>query len=132
MRYQGHDAVLDPAASPAPSEHGRTYWRWLLPVLGGGWLLFVGGTSAYLLHREFYADQSRQLWCGTAICAGLVRPPHDVVGVLLAVVAVALFVGLFVVPHRGSLRLARTAMLAALIAASWSAETLLLAPFFQR
>jgi hypothetical protein len=46
------------------------------------------------------------------------------------VVAIAMFAALFVVPHRGSLRVARAGMLAALIAASWGAEALLFAPFF--
>jgi hypothetical protein len=41
-----------------------------------------------------------------------------------------MFAALFVVPHRGSLRVARVGMLAALIAASWGAEALLFAPFF--
>ncbi|HEY2268217.1 MAG TPA: hypothetical protein VGI96_36760 [Streptosporangiaceae bacterium] len=99
-------------------------------MIGGGWLLFVAATSAYLLHREFYADRASQFWCGTTRCAGLVRPPDDVFGVLLAVVAIAMFAALFVVPNRGSLRVARVGMLAALIAASWGAEALLFAPFF--
>ena len=106
------------------------YSSWLLPVLGGGWLLFVAGTAAYLLHREFYADQAKQLWCGAAVCSGLVRPPDDVFGVLLTVAAIALFAALFVVPHRGSLRIARIVILAGLVAASWGAEALLFAPFF--
>ena len=86
--------------------------------------------AAYLLHREFYADQAKQLWCGAAACSGLVRPPDDVFGVLLAVAAIALFAALFVVPHRGSLRIARIVILAGLVAASWGAEALLFAPFF--
>lgn len=123
--------MLRPVTSTsALPERRRQWWPWLLPVLGGGWLLFVAGTSAYLLHREFYADRARQLWCGAARCAGLVRPPDDVVGVLLAVVAVALFAALLIVPHRGSLRIARMAMLAGLVAASWGAEVLLFSPFF--
>lgn len=131
MRDLGDDAVLEPAAaSAALSERRRSYWPWLLPAGGGVWLLFVAGTSAYLLHREFYADRAKQLWCGAARCSGLVQPPDDVFGVLLAVVAVALFAALFVVPHRGSLRIARMAMLAGLVAASWGAEALLFAPFF--
>ena len=111
-------------------ERRRSYLSWLLPVIGGGWLLFVAATSAYLLHREFYADRASQFWCGANRCAGLVRPPDDVFGVLLAVVAIAMFAALFVVPNRGSLRVARAGMLAALIAASWGAEALLFAPFF--
>jgi hypothetical protein len=50
--------------------------------------------------------------------------------VLLAVVAVALFAALLTVPHRGSLRVARMAALAGLVAASWGAEALLFSPFF--
>lgn len=118
------------AASAAFPERRASSWPWLLPVLGGGWLLFTVGTSTYLLRREFYADRAKQLWCGSGGCSGLVRPPDDVFGVLLAVVAVALFAALFVVPHRGSLRIARIAMLAGLVAASWGAEALLFAPFF--
>lgn len=111
-------------------ECRRSYLSWLLPVIGGAWLLFVAATSAYLLHLEFYANGASQLWCGATRCAGLVRPPDDVFGILLAVVAIAMFAALFIVPHRGSLRVARAAMLAALIAASWGAEALLFAPFF--
>lgn len=105
-------------------------WGWLLPVLGGGWLLYIAGTSAYLLHREFYANRADQLWCGAGRCAGLVRPPDDVYGVLLAGVAIAFLAALFVLPHRGSLRIARVAVLGGLVAASWGAEVLLFAPFF--
>jgi|ERR1700691_4509798 hypothetical protein len=103
---------------------------WLLPVLGGVWLLFIAGTSAYFLHLEFYADTAKQLWCGAASCTGLVHPPDSVIGVVLVVVALGLLAALIVVPHRGRLRMARVAMLAVLIAASWGAEALLFAPFF--
>jgi hypothetical protein len=104
---------------------------WLLPALGACWLLFVAGTAAYLLHLEFYANSAKQLWCSAAAgCTGLVRPPDSVLGIVLAVVALGLLGALIVVPHRGRLRLARVAMLAALIAASWGAEALLFAPFF--
>jgi hypothetical protein len=114
-------------------ERRQPSWAkpWLLPVLGGSWLLFVAGTSAYFLHLEFYADTANQLWCDAgASCTGLVRPPGSVIGVVLAVVALGLFAALIVVPHRGRLRMARVAMLAVLIAASWGAEALLFAPFF--
>jgi hypothetical protein len=105
--------------------------RRLLPVLGAAWLLFAAGTAAYLLHLEFYANAAKQLWCPAAGgCRGLVRAPDSVPGIVLAVVAVAVFAALFVVPHRGWLRVARIAMLAALIAASWGAEALLFTPFF--
>ena len=130
MRDPGNDAVLGPAAGSAAPLRRRSFWPWLLPAIGGGWLLFIAGTSAYLLHREFYANQAKQFWCGAATCTGLVRPPDDIFGVLLAVAAIALFAALFVVPHRGSLRIARLAMLGGLIAASWGAEALLFAPFF--
>lgn len=107
----------------------RTTWAWMMPAAGGAWLLFSLGTSAYLLRREFHADTVRQLWC-RASCTGLVHPPGSIPGVLLGVAAVALFAALVFVPHRGRLRVARTVMLAALIAASWGAEALLFAPFF--
>lgn len=132
MRYLVNDAVLEEsAAKPAVAAERR--WSpgsWLLPVLGSCWLLVVAGTSVYLLRREFYADRARQLWCDAARCAGLVQPPGDVFGLLLAVVAIAFLVALIAVPHRGSLRTVRVAMLAGLIVASWGAEALLFAPFF--
>jgi hypothetical protein len=125
-------AMAGGSGNAALAERRRLPWAkpWLLPVLGGCWLLFVAGTSAYLLHLEFYANTAKQLWCGAPTCTGLVRPPDSVIGVVLAVVALGLFAALIVVPHRGGLRIARVAMLTVLIAASWGAEALLFHPFF--
>lgn len=131
MRYLGDDAALETGVKPVgPPARRRSRWSWLAPVFGGCWLLFIAGTSVYLLRREFYANGAKQLWCGAGSCTGLVRPPDDIYGVLLAVIAIGLFAALFAVPHRGSLRVARTAILAGLVAASWGAESLLFAPFF--
>lgn len=115
-------------AGRRPSSSARS---WPLPVLGAVWLLFIAGTAAYLLHLEFYANTAKQLWCSAAGgCTGLVRAPDSVLGVVLAVVAVAALAALIATPHRGWLRVARLALLIALIAASWAAEALLFTPFF--
>jgi hypothetical protein len=101
----------------------------VLPGVGGLWLLFVLGSSAYLLHREFYANAIRRLWC-SGDCPHQIHPPASVLGAGLGVLALGLFTAMIAVPNAGRLRWARWGMLAGLVAASWSAETMLFAPFF--